>query len=138
LYKNISDEYLQVWIHISGKYHPKTFLGKYNCHYNILHEINTITKTGKNKGKISDKSFCFFEIGRPIKHEEKIKTAVELALKIKKDAKKENIEIDYFCFTLAYSGIQGNMELSKDEIKWLKKLDSGISMHYFQNKTENQ
>jgi hypothetical protein len=29
------------------------------------------------------------------------------------------------------------MELSKDEIKWLRKLNSGISMHYFQNRQWN-
>jgi hypothetical protein len=129
-----NNEYLQVLIHVSGKYHPKTFLDKYNYPYIIKQEINKIIKLGINKGKISDTSFCYFNINDPIKNNEKIKNAVELSLKIKNDAKKENIKIDYFSFTLAYSGIQGNMELSKDEIKWLRKLNSGISMHYFQNR----
>jgi hypothetical protein len=131
----MNDKYLTLWIHFLGKYCPKNFLDKYDYPCKIIYEINTIAKNGRDKGKLSEKSFCFFEIGNLIEDSEKIKKAVELAIRLKRDAKTEGIKFDYFDFTLAYSGIQGNMELSKDEIKWLRKLNCGVSMQYFQNKT---
>jgi hypothetical protein len=127
------NEYLKIMIHFSGKYEPKFFLEKCNYPYTIIHEINTIAKTGRNKGKLSDESFCCFTIGDTINHNEKIKKAVELTLDLKKEAKRQRINIEYFCFTLAYSGIQGNMELSKEEIKWLRKLNCCISINYIFN-----
>jgi hypothetical protein len=62
-----------------------------------------------------------------------IKTAVELSLKINEDAKANGIKIEYFNFALLYTGIQGNMELSKDEIRWLEKLNCGISIDYIKD-----
>jgi hypothetical protein len=49
----MDNEYLTVLIYFSGKYDPKIFLNKYNFSYKIIHEINTIEKTGKHKGKLS-------------------------------------------------------------------------------------
>jgi hypothetical protein len=125
-----NNEYLTILIHISGKYDPKIFFEGYNYPYKIIHEINTVSKTGLNKGNISEESFCVFEIGNQIEHKDKIKNAVELVLKIKNDAKMKRIKIEYFSFTLFYTGIQGNMELTKDELKWLRKLNCGINMNY--------
>ena len=130
VYKN-NKEFLTVQIYFSGKYDPKIFFEKYDYPYEIIHEINTIAKTGRNKGKLSESSFCALCIGAGIKHDEKIKKAVELALRIKKDAKEQKIEIQYFNFLLYFTGIQGNMELSRDEIKWLNKLNCGIAMNYY-------
>jgi hypothetical protein len=132
-----NNNYLTIFIHLSGKYDPKEFFRHYDCPYNVIQEINTIAKSGRNKGKLSDESFCFLEIGDPIEHNKKIKKAVALALKIKNKAKAKHIKINYFCFTLLYEGIQGNMELSKNELKWLNKLDSGICMKYIQNESED-
>jgi hypothetical protein len=126
-------EYLTILIHFSGKYKPNKFLADYKYPYKIIHEINTIAKIGKDKGKLSKRSFCYFEIGNGIEHNKKIRTAVQLAIKIKKDAKVNRIKIEYFSFRLHYTGIQGNMELSKNEIKWLNKLNCGIGMQYSQD-----
>ena len=128
----VKSEYLRITIHFSGKYIPNKFFEDYNFPYKIIHEINTIARTGRDKGKLSKDSFCYFVIGEGdgLKHNEKIKTAVELALKIKKDAKLKKVETEYFKFHLFFTGIQGNMELSKEELKWLNKLNEGICMNY--------
>ena len=131
------NKYLTVWIHFSGKFYPRIFLKNYKYPYKIIHEMNTIAKTGRDKGKLSDKSFCFFEIGDLIEYKKKIKTAVTVALKIKKDAKLKRIKIEYFMFTLVYEGVQGNMELSKNEIQWLNKLNCNISMQYIRDEKES-
>jgi hypothetical protein len=129
-------EHLIVQIYFSGKYDPKTFFAEYDYPYKIMHEINTPIKRGKDKGKLSEDSFCCFAIGEGIKHNEKIKKAVELALRIINDAKEQNIKIEYFDFKLFFTGIQGNMELSRNEIKWLNKLNCGITMDYVYEESE--
>ena len=129
-------DHLTVRIYFSGKYDPKIFFEKYDYPYTIMREINTIVKRGVFKGQLSDISFCCFVIGDGLEHYEKIKKAVELALKIKKDAKEQKIKIEYFDFKLYFTGFQGNMELSKNEIKWLNKLNSAITMDYVYKEIE--
>jgi hypothetical protein len=124
--------FLTVIVYISGKFDTSIFKGKYGHSYTISQERNQPCNYGRYRGSgtLSDTSSCFFEFGEKMKHEEKIKSAVEVTLRIKNDFEKENIEIDYFSFGLLYTGYQGNMELSSEEIKWLSKLDGGISMTY--------
>jgi hypothetical protein len=126
-----NNKHQRIWIHFSGKFVPKILFNKINYSYEIIEEINTIAKIGKNKDKLSDHSFCLFEIGDDVEYDKKIQIAVEMALKIKQKAKKERIKIEYFNLTIVYTGIQGNIELTKNEIKWLNKLNDNISIQYF-------
>jgi hypothetical protein len=79
-----NNKYQRIWIHFSRKFVRKILFDKINYSYEIIEEINTIAKIGKNKGKLSDHSFCLFEIGDNVEYDTKIQTAVELALKIKR------------------------------------------------------
>ena len=123
--------YLTILIHLSGQgFDPRKLeqIIDYPC--TILQNIGEITKRGRNKGKIATGGFCCYEFDDTIPYDGKIKKAVGIYVQIRKINTEQKLNIDWFRFSILFSGCQGNIELSKDEIEELSKLDNGIAMTY--------
>lgn len=123
--------YLTISIHLAGKnFYPTKLINKYGYKVHIIDNPGELIKSGRNKGKLSNEGFCYFEFDNSLKYENITPEAVRIYKIIEEDNTKEKYNIDYTSFSLLFTGCQGNMELSNEELKLLYSLNCGISMNY--------
>ena len=123
--------YLTIVIHLSGEgFDPSKLIDKIDYPCKIIQNIGDKIKRGKNKGEIATDGWCSYELDDTIEYGSKISKAVEIYLKAKSINNELKLNIDWFHFSLLFTGCQGNMEFSKEEISELAKLDDGIAMTY--------
>ena len=124
--------YLTVTVDLAGKgFNPKKLTGEFDHKCYIRQGLGEIKKYGRGRGKeISEEGHCSFEFGESVDFSLRVKKAVELYLKIKDLNKKVCLNIDWFYFRLLFTGCQGNMELTPEELSDLSKVEEGIAMTY--------
>ena len=123
--------YLTVLIHLFGEgFNPDNLKGKYNYRLEIIYKPGDILKNGKNRGKVSTAGFCFYEFNNSMEHKLLIPNAIDLVNSLKEDNISNKLNIEDIELSLLFTGCQGNMELSSQELRLLSSLDSGIAMTY--------
>jgi hypothetical protein len=124
-----TNEYMQVKIFASGdEFKPESLIGKYNpMELEIVASPGTLRKKGRYKGHLSLNGICCFTVPSDVEHEEKINMATTLVNRLKQD---KSVKIDDVHVHLFFSGIQGNMELTTEELKSLAGFGTTVSIDY--------
>ena len=123
--------YLTVLIHLSGDgFQPKTIINKYGYKVNIIRSPGDTIKHGVHIGDVSKEGFCYIEFDSSLKYENIIPEAVKTYKAIEEDIKRNNLNITSMDISLLFSGCQGNMELSSNELKLLYSIGCTISITY--------
>jgi hypothetical protein len=125
-------EYMQVRVYVYGEgFKPEDIkLGYKPLELKIYNSTGEIAKTGRYKGQPCPYGHCVFTVPKSTPHEEKINLAVTLVHRLK----QEDLPIEDIHVHLFFHGIQGNMELSTEELKDLAGLKTTVCMNYIQEK----
>ena len=123
-----TNEYMQVKIFASGnEFIPENLIGKYNpMKLEIVVSPGVLRKKGRYKGNLSPNGICCFTVPSDVEHKEKINMATTLVHRLKQD---KSVKIDDIDVHLFFSGIQGNMELTTEELKSLAGLGTTALGH---------
>jgi hypothetical protein len=132
-------EYMQVAVHVSGDgFKPEVLQDRYKpMELHISASTGKIANIGKYRGKPSPYGSCYFIVPKTIKHENKISIATVLYHRIKQLNNDDNLSIDKIQVDIVFSGVQGNMHLTHEELKDLAGTNSTVIMNYIQLKGDD-
>lgn len=125
-------EYMQTSLTLTGDgFDPNVLKDLYNpMELTIVHTTGEIMKNGRYKGKPSPYGMCYFIVPKTISHEYKISLITTLYHRISQLNCDKNLHIDNFEIELIFSGVQGNMSLTTEELSDLANTKSTILMNY--------
>jgi hypothetical protein len=129
-------EYMKVSVYVAGDgFKPEVLKDLYNpMELHIISSTGEIAEKGRYKGKSSPYGMCYFVVPKTM--EDKISLATTLYHRIKQLNQEKKLSIDDIQIDIVFSGTQGNMELTHEELKDLASVKSTVSIGYNQIKEE--